>query len=991
MLRAKSDFSLGHGCAAPEELARAAHDFGLPALALADVESVAGLVRFHEACRALSVRPVCGAQVAVEFGALSATPSPVLVLVRDPHGYRNLCHILTRRHAQPRSWHTLDVLAEHAQGCFFGSAEAGMLVALLEHGLAREQLCALLTRPGQHASAERSLLTVARERGIRLVADVDVMFARRADHPLHVLVRALSLGKTVEEARRDLTVASPGQALDAPLAEMFSDVPEALAEVNRVLAACSFELMGLQPSLPTLPQGREQQRAMLAARCRVQKAAFSPAHEARLASELHTIETRGLVSYFLMLAELIDELNARDIPHAGRGSAVGSLVAHLIGVSGVDPVAHDLLFERFIHQHRAGFPDVDIDVASHRRDEVLTWLHARFGPHQVAMVATYATRRRRAAYHDALRALGMPRAELARFLAAMPDESLDLPMPALSPSWARFAPWIERLIGRPQHLSVHPGGVVIAGTAISDRAPLTLAPKGVLVTQYDMHAVARLGMLKLDILGNRCLSELQTARELAQTAALDDISDDDPATLTLLQQAQTVGCFQVETPAVRSLLARVFVRGLDDLAGVLALVRPGAAAFEAKANYVRRVHGEETAHTAHPDFAALLGPTKGLFLYEEDVIRALALLLRCPLAEADALRARLVRGTLTIEELTQRLVHAGTESVVALRVARDMVEFATYSFSKAHALAYARLAYLAAYFKTHHAAAFATAVLDHHGGSYPLRTVVSDLMRRGVRFLSPHVHASVRASTLTPEGVRVGLDHVKHLRARSKERIITHRRVHGPFADMEELRRTVPLSDVELSALVLSGACDGLAPLSWENYPFAHEELLRSSPQALLPLEPAPRSVNGGAADANLRTYRTLVRIRHELQLLNMHLVEHPMRVLRPEAERLGTVTTRELSAHVGEHVALVGLVSAMRRLRDGRGELMQFATLEDEHGLVEAVVPAPVFARLFEPIRDPGPYHVRALVMADHGALSLSVEDVRLFAQRKGAWRSSD
>jgi DNA polymerase-3 subunit alpha/error-prone DNA polymerase len=380
-----------------------------------------------------------------------------------------------------------------------------------------------------------------------------------------------------------------------------------------------------------------------------------------------------------------------------------------------------------------------------------------------------------------------------------------------------------------------------------------------------------------------------------------------------------------------------------------------------------------------------LRETHGMILYEEDIMMAIAVLTGWPLEKADQMRAALVSAgndVVEMRRLEQDFLTAalgkGINPEEAVGVWRMLARFVAYSFNKAHATSYARLAWETAFLKTHYPVELACAVLNSYGGLYPLRTVAADFSRHGVRLLAPHVNLSAVLSQLESGAVRVGLAAVKHLTIKNRRQILDSR----PFADIRDFLERVPLSFRELEALVLCGACDGLAPLGPETYPIAHEELVARlkqdrSPQALQGF--IPRQPFGSRRDL----YTALVRIRNELNFLSMHLYGHPMHVLREEALRAGCVSTAELPARKGQFTRIAGVVAASRRLATRGGKIMQFVTFEDEHGLVEAVLFPEAYASLGDPVSNPGPYLVGGRVALDHGDLHLLVSELTPFHER--------
>lgn len=541
---------------------------------------------------------------------------------------------------------------------------------------------------------------------------------------------------------------------------------------------------------------------------------------------------------------------------------------------------------------------------------------------------------------------------------------------------------------------------MIADGALSDHAPLELAPKGIVITQYDAEAIGRLGLVKVDLLGNRALSELEETLALAggeRAAALAPLARGewralpftDAATLARIDRAETIGCFQLESPAMRSLLARIPIRSLSDLCAALALVRPGAAAADAKQAFIRRARGEEPALPAHPRLEERLVPTHGLLLYEEDVMALLAAAGGLSLAEADELRSAIVRDG---EDDARMRAHR-TAFVArargrkgAARAWELAARFAAYSFNKAHALAHAELAFLSAYLMEHQPLELTCALVDHHQGLYPLRTIVGEVARRGIAVRAPHVNRSRRRTTLELErgerAARVGLDQVRGLPAAVAEQLVAGREARGPYRSLAELLARVPLRGRALEALVLSGACDGLPPLASEGYPFLHEAALARLRAGAsldgLRAEPAP-----GTDPERIELYRTLSRVRNELVHLGLHLTCHPLAALRGEAEREGCIRLAEAASAAGKRARLAGTLAALRRVATRRGA-MAFLTLEDESGVLEAVAFPPAYRRITASLGTPGPFLVEGTLRDDHGALHLELATLAPFHARR-------
>ncbi|HET9888032.1 MAG TPA: hypothetical protein VFR10_11010, partial [bacterium] len=540
-------------------------------------------------------------------------------------------------------------------------------------------------------------------------------------------------------------------------------------------------------------------------------------------------------------------------------------------------------------------------------------------------------------------------------------------------------PLLNRLIGRFRHLSVHPGALVFAEPSIDSYSALELAPKGVLVTQYDIHSLERMGIVKIDLLGNRALGAIQEIATCADSGT-PPVPHHDEATLEALRRAETIGCFQIETPPVRAVLRKLPIHRVEDLRDALAVVRPGPGSAEDKASFIRRAHGEEPPTPPHPRLAHVLRGSMGMLLYEEDVIRAISVITGWTLERADQLRRELLHlDPNSAVHLQREFLAAATEDGVLPGEAKELwqllLRFVSYTFNKAHASEYAHLAWEMAYLKTHRPLEFACAVLNHYGGHYPLRTLAADFTRHGAYFRAPHVNHSADGCVLEDGAVRVGLGFVKHLTQVSRARILARR----PFSNLRDLFERVPLGGREKEALILCGAGDGLAPLDPDAYPYPHEQVLSA-----LQRDPRATLFEANAfcaAGAYAPTFAALVRAHHEIKYLAMHVSDHPLHVLRKEAQREGCTPIANLTA--GRRETIAALVAASRRTPASAGRLMQFVTFEDETGLVEATLAPAAFLRLEDPIRNPGPYLVEGRGEEDHGQLQWFVSDVKPFFQR--------
>jgi DNA-directed DNA polymerase III PolC len=1031
-LHAKSYFSLGYGTASVEELVRSSADAGFTAVALTDIENLYGQVRFHRAAHAVGIQPITGIELREGYEArrgIGSRRGRIVLLARDRLGYQSLCRIVSERrgarHA-PAGAQEDPVLSleRHPEGLVVLADSARTLARLHARALPSSSLLgALLIRPGLSTASESELVDSARAHEVPLFADTDVVMLRPEDRPLHVLQLAVRLGTTVGRIDDDVAESSARTlATAAGMADLFADHPSALENSQRIGEECALELLAAEPVEPGLDLGGVSPGARLeelalrllaeGRRCGVWP---TREHEQRLRSELRLFSESRLTSYLLVVAEIARFAREQGIPLIGRGSAASSLVCHVLGVTAIDPLEHGLYFERFLHPRRHDPPDVDIDISSERREEVIEHVHDRFGRNRVARVCALHSLQARLARREGLRALGIlssktENADLAAESALSgPGEN------AISTARSLL---IDRLIGMPSHVAVHPGGIVVADRAIEDHAPLELTQGGVVVTQYDLSAVAGIGLVKLDLLGNRCLDQIDAALRLVHrhhsTIRMEDlprprcfdprwIPPADEAVIDLLAHAETVGCFQLETPAMRSLLAKVPVKGFRDCISALAVIRPGAAAGEAKETFIRRARGEETAVFPNPALEGVLRETHGVPLYDEDLLGMLSTVGGMSIAEADRLRSAIQLAGEDEDALRgfgQGFTAAAVRSGFALAEAQavwDLLRrFAAYSFSKAHAASYALLAWQTAWLKAHHPAEFTCALLDHYGGHYPLRVIAGDAQRRGTSLLCPSVLRSERRCTLEPKAngeheIRLGLGRIKFLRRSSIAALLSARGKAGGFVDFEDFLKGQTLTTRELEALVLTGACDGLRPLDREGFPWTHAAVLQAHGQRLLPAELTsihPRDPQESGTPQKDRAgswgkWRDLFRVREELRFLEMSPSGHIMTVLRDAALREGCITTREARTQVGKRVVLAAVLAATRRVRSA-GRTLRFLTLEDEDGLLESVLGGAAFREFDRVITTPGPYLVSGRVKNNRGTASLEIQRIEPFHRRR-------
>ncbi|MBY0228024.1 MAG: hypothetical protein K2W96_01960, partial [Gemmataceae bacterium] len=797
----------------------------------------------------------------------------------------------------------------------------------------------------------------------------------------HRLVSAVKRVTLLDRLPARLPVTAEHRLVSAgELRRRFRDLPQAVANGDELAGMLRADVL---PSRLLLPQPRLRAgldpSAYLRALCERglrERGLSGPKPRERLEKELAIIEGNGLAGYFLVVRDIAGHARKLGRTMALRGSAGNSLACYLLGITDVDPLRFGLELERFLHPGRRDLPDIDLDFDWKVRDGIIDWAFGRFGPERVARISSHLTFQPRSAFREAAKAHGLSNDQVGELLLSL-DDRLDglllsggVPRPPRSfpleaERWPRLVEDARLLLGRPSHLSLHPGGIVVAPGPVADHAPLQWAAKGVVMTQYDKDAVEAVGLVKIDLLGNRALSAVDEARGHAGAVPPATDCAADPATLRLLRTGDTLGITQLESPAMRHLLMQMKPRGLDDVIQSLALLRPGAASIGMKECFIRRRAGLEAAPLAHPMLAVLLGETHGLTIYEDDSLTLLQALAGMDAAEADRFRKRVSKHSTPEEEeglrreFMARCAAQGYPPAELGELWAQMAKFNRYSFCKSHSVSYGLIAWQAAWLKAHHPLAFWTAALNNAQGSYPTRVYVEAIKRAGFRVLPPCLNRSRREFWPEDGGIRVGFDSIAGLPEAVREGIVTARRRDGPYASLADLRRRVAIGPEALSSLVRLGAAD----FTGKSRPALFLEAEAKPMAELFAYDPAE-----GWTPPDDPPER---RWRDEWRLLGFVTERRLWDLFGPKTGDGRVVSSADLARHAGKTVRVQGLVATARLTHTEAGRPLQFVTLEDGEGLAEVSVFDGTCAPV--PYLTMGPYTAWGTVEDRHGALSIT------------------
>ncbi|WP_330284070.1 DNA polymerase III subunit alpha [Streptomyces sp. NBC_00588] len=1024
-LHTVSGFSLRYGASHPERLAERASERGMDALALTDRDTLAGTVRFAKACAKAGVRPLLGAELAVEpparirddesvrrerrrtpvrGGAFIDESTPrVTFLARDgARGWAGLCRLVSAAHTAdgpPR----LRWTDHHGDGLTVLLGPASDVGLALAAG--RPDRAAKLLAPWREIYGDALRLEVVwhgREGtgpgSLRLAARTVGFAAEQQVRP--VLSNAVryadpGLGPVADvlDAARRLVPVDPTRELDSGEAwlkdegAMFRaaeriveaagyrrDTAHSLLEQTRATAAeCLVDPdddlgMGAVhfPEPHLVGAGRRTAQRALASRAAAGMVrlgyADRRAHWERMHHELDIIAHHGFASYFLTVAQVVDDVRNMGIRVAARGSGAGSLVNHLLGIANADPVDHGLLMERFLSKERVVLPDIDIDVESARRIEVYRAIIDRFGEERVATVAMPETYRVRHAIRDVGAALSMDPADIDRIAKSFPHirardarAALDeLPeLKALAEEvrqaggrYGRFWELVEALDALPRGVAMHPCGVLLSDASLLARTPVVpTSGEGLPMSQFDKDDVEDLGLLKLDVLGVRMQSAMAHAvaeveRAKGERIDLDALASGDPATYQLIRSTETLGCFQIESPGQRDLVGRLQPATFHDLVVDISLFRPGPVAADMVRPFIEARHGRAPVTYPHPDLEEPLKSTYGVVVFHEQIIDIVAIMTGCGRGEADRVR----RGLSDPESQGRIKVwfaqHAAAKGYDAETIRRtwEIVEaFGSYGFCKAHAVAFAVPTYQSAWLKAHHPAAFYAGLLTHDPGMYPKRLLLADARRRGVPVLPLDVNRSAVAHRIelvsespVTWGLRLALSDVHGISEAEAARIAEGQ----PYASLldfwERARPSRPLA----GRLAQVGALDAFGA-NRRDLQLHLTELHRGARGAgggQLPLTGGRKTAPAGLPDLS-----EAEKLSAELGVLSMDATHHLMDDHRAFLDELGVMSARRLrEARHGETVLVAGAKAATQTPPIRSGKRVIFSTLDDGTGLVD-------------------------------------------------------
>ncbi|MBI5846402.1 MAG: DNA polymerase III subunit alpha [Nitrospirae bacterium] len=1034
-LHLHTEYSLLDGAIRIEDLIKQAKEFRMPAIAMTDHGNLFGAVDFYRQCTHAGIKPIIGCEVYVaprsRFDKTQTSEDEyssfhLILLVRDDAGYRNLLTLVSKAslegfYYKPRI--DMDLLEQYSGGLIGLSAcLKGEIPYYLQRGMidkARERALAYKHILGpenfyfeiqanglpEQAVVNSQLIELGKELHIGLVATNDCHYLRKDDAKAHEVLLCIQTGKTLKDTARmkfstnEFYLKSPGEMIDT-----FKDTPEAIRNSIVIAERCNLELKhkNLLPQFkPDNGEDAETYLSLLSHEGLERKIGKDAPqnYQDRLNSELSMIKKMGFTSYFLIVWDFIHHAKSKGIPVGpGRGSAAGSLVSFCLDITEIDPIKYKLLFERFLNPERVSMPDIDVDFCQDRRQEVINYVTQKYGAEYVAQIITFGTMKAKAAIRDVGRAMDIPYAEVDRIAKLIPHdpkitiESALAAEPQLKQAYETDEGVKEllniamRLEGLNRHASTHAAGVVISPEPITNYAPLYRNPSDEsIVTQFEMKALEKVGLLKFDFLGLKTLTVIE--KTLAYIKQSKDVLDlatipiDDQQTYALLSSGQTAGVFQLESEGMRDILIRMQPNRFEDLIALVALYRPGPMQWID--DFIKRKKGDTKVTYMMPQLKEILDETYGIILYQEQVMLIANRIANFSMGQADVLRKAM--GKKNIEEMEKQkegFIKGAVENNItekkAARLFDVMAPFALYGFNKSHSAAYAFIAYQTAYLKAHYPVEFmaATLTLDMSDTDKIVKSI-NECRKMKIEMLPPDINLSGREFRVIGNSIRFGLEAVKGVGGAAIELVLEVREAGGPFTSIADLIKRADTRKVNkkvLEGLVKAGAFDSLG-VTRAAAMEAVTDLLNGSGKSSRNVNqvsmfgdelPEPAPVGAEWDEAEL--------LNNEKEALGFYITGHPLTKYDTLLSRLKAKKTSDLEHAPDKTEVLIGgiLRTVKKKNVKSSGELMAYLTLEDDEGSVEVIIFPNLYKSAFERLKKDAVVLVKGSIDKDEKGVRL-------------------
>ncbi|HEY4523287.1 MAG TPA: DNA polymerase III subunit alpha [Candidatus Paceibacterota bacterium] len=1022
-----SHYSLLDGLTKIDEMVERAKELGMESIALTDHGNLYGAIEFYKKAKKIGIKPILGVEAYLApssrfnketqgVGTNGRLPYYHLILLaKNNTGWKNLIKLVSYAYFEgfyykPRV--DKELLKQYHEGLIALSAclngeisrhltadkyETAKQIALdYQNMFGRDNFYLEI---GSHPNiketikAHDGLVKLSHDTGIPLVATQDIHYLKKEDASYHDILLAIQTGNKLSDGDRlslkddDFSMRSPEE-----MVELFTDTPEAILNTTRIAEACNVEIDFGQIHLPKfdVPENRNPSvylKELVKERWPNRFKDMTPEIRERLDYELSVINTMGFADYFLIVQDFINwAKNYGIVVGPGRGSAAGSLVSYVLGITDIDPIKYDLLFERFLNPERIQMPDIDIDFTDKRRDEVLSYVKQKYGEDKVAQIITFGTMAARAAIRDAGRALGMTYGFCDKIAKLIPFN----PIQGVKIGWLkhcldtvdelkliykedleakRLLNTALKLEGVARHASVHACGVVIAKEPLINLVPLQFSPQDnqAIITQFEMHAIEDLGLLKMDFLGLKNLTIIEETirliRELTgETLRISEIPLDDKKTFELLEQGETAAVFQFESSGMRRYMKEIRPTELEDLIALVSLYRPGP--MDLIPSYIKRKHGEEKITYLHPKLEPILKNTYGVGVYQEQMMRIARDLAGYTLAEADTLRKAIGKKIRKLldeqqEKLIKGMIENGIDKKVAEAIWELFPPFARYGFNRSHAACYALIGYQTAYLKAHYPVEYMTAVLNaDQNDTDRIAFFVQEAKKININVLPPDVNKSLRDFVPDDANIRFGLLAVKNVGQNIVDAIVEERARGGPFQNFTDFLTRIDHKDLNkksLESLIKCGAFDSLN--IERNQALSNiEEILKFITNTRRIKLQSSNSLFGNIASSTVARLELLPtapalnkdKLLWEKELMGLYISDHPLKQFEEKLKTISTKSVRDAVQIKNERLQfnVAGLISNIKRISTKTGQPMIFAKVEDMNDEMEIIVFSDAMAR---------------------------------------------
>ena len=979
-LQVRSGYSFFKSTITIDSLIKQAQALNFTSLALTDEAVLYGAISFYQACKKHGIKPILGLVVPYKLNELEAVSC--ILLAKNNEGYRQLIEISTKIQCEA-SWQeecSVDNLI-----CIV-STEAPALNSLLMQGDMMqftkkvESISVAFKMDDFYIGVEayegpslgthlHQLKQLKETTDFQFTALHDVRYLHAKDVASYDCLQAMEQSKKWEpDTNRNMLLGRHLRS-EREMANIFKDWPELLEVTGEITRKCNVELSFNQQKLPSFPIPTEESAPEYLCRlCLEQidvKYTSSNRKKAqdRLLDELQIIQQLHFSDYFLIVADFVQFAKEKNITVGpGRGSAAGSIVAYLLGITNVDPLEHQLLFERFLNPERVTMPDIDIDFSDSRRDEVITYVRQKYGQEYVAQIVTFGTYLARSLIRELMKTMDIDHRDQAYILQHIPTQSNESILTHIKQS-EEFQSYIKKtkklrqlfsvaitLEGLPRHTSTHAAGVVIGNRPLIEDVPLTLGSHETYLTQYAMNELEAIGLLKIDILGLRNLSLMERIvrsiqRFTGNIIDVDVLPERDEKTFQLLRAGKTNGIFQLESDGMKKVLTTLRPTSMDDIIAINALYRPGP--MEQIPTYIRRKHRQESVSYVHPDLEPILESTYGVLIYQEQIMQIAHEFAGLSLGKADILRRAISKkDRQLIDEQEQTFINGcirnGYDTQIAEEIFSWIVKFANYGFNKSHSVAYSKIAYQLSYLKAHYPTYFFAQLLSSvANNANKLHSYVKEANELNIDVLPPSINKSFAYYQVEGKDIRIGFMAIKGIGYETAKEMMAVRKERA-FTDLFDFCIRMPnIKRHTIETLILAGAFDE----TYEN----RASLLASIDQALERAELFGGMNGQGSlfkgmsmqpAYIGIDDFSAMQKLTDEKELLNMYVSSHPIKQYRAPLQRKGYKTVAQTSTSPDNQIVkTVGMVQSFKKIHTKRGDSMAFITLMDETGEIEAVV----------------------------------------------------